>query len=63
MNKVNLSLYPDVTYKELVSVLTSMNFVNKSTNKQFIYTYFPLDAKMILPLPSSSENDFVPHKP
>lgn len=57
MNKVNLNLYPEVSYQELVNVLKSMNFVDASSDKQFIYSYQPLDAKMILPFPKSMDDN------
>jgi len=57
MNKVNLKLYPEVKYKDLVEVLKSMNFINQSNAKNLIYTHLSLDAKMILPLPKSMEDN------
>lgn len=57
MNKVDLNIYPDVTYKEVRSILVSMSFIDESTNRQFIYTFRPLNAKVILPLPKQHEGE------
>ena len=57
MNKIDLKKYPEVSYKDLINTLLSLNFINESDSKRLVYTYLPLDAKMILPHPKSLEQN------